>query len=427
MRRAFFFLAPARSGSKWLASFLDKATPLLARHEYILNHDFRPGETPFKRTGMDFARLAGDRDERRQLIAAAKAAIDRLDCDYAEINVYLETSLDLVTDLFPGASLTFLHRDPKDVVRSILGRGWYDTPEDPRHRRVDVPDWDMSGQFARACHYVADTDRRLLDACNHRIRFESAVDNLSVLKDALERQGIEVHADLAATAHAQIINATGQHRVPPAEEWSATQRETYVRICGEVAEELGYSAGFGRADAAPVQTASPLAKESHCTVLLDGAFPPPDSWRLSGFEHTPDDSGKIILKVAPGKEGANVHAALGGSVWKDHAPDNATRGWMNRPGTWLSGRIGADVTDRGVLAVFVLGFAPDGALLQKNAIGFLSAERREAVLAFRLDTAVTRFDIALYAAAKTGPKAAVTLDGIELRLLPLPRGYGAFA
>lgn len=426
MKRTYFFLGPARSGSKWLASFLDGATSLVARHEHMLNHDIRPEDSPLKRTGTDFARLAEDRSARRELLIAARAQREALDSDYAEVNVYLETSLDLLAEIFPEATRVFLHRDPKDVVRSILSRGWYDTPEDPRHRRVDTPDWESSGQFARACHYVADTDRRLIAACPHRIPFESASRDLADLTARLAQLGIAVDPRRASEAHAQVVNATGQHNFPPPTAWTAEQHALYREICGGVAEQMGYSADLA-AGASPPRAApsSTPGRDTTPTIVLDGALPSPDRWRLAGFQYAPGPGGSVVINKAPGKDG-NRHLTLGGAVWKDGASENGARGWPSKRGTFLSGTISAQVSDDGYLTIRLLGFGPDGALVQKSSLGVLSHERGTATLSSRLHPDAARFDIALYAAAATTP-SAITLQRADVALVPLPPGYEATA
>lgn len=427
MKRTFFFLGPARSGSKWLASFLAGATSLVARHEHMLNHDIAPQDAPLKRTSTEFARLAEDQTTRRRLLLAARQQRDALDGDYAEVNVYLETSTDLLKEIFPDATLVFLHRDPKDVVRSILSRGWYGTPVDPRHRRVDTPAWETSGQFARACHYVADTDRRLLEACSHRIRFETASRDLAELTALLGDLGIAVAPERARDAHAEVVNATNQHQFPPPTAWTREQRALYREICGEVAERMGYSADLG-AEADHVQSSSSprtRADDPHPTIVLNGAIPPPEHWRLTGFHYATHPDGTVTVGTTSGKEG-NRHLTLGGSVWKSGAPENSTRGWPARPHAYLSGTISAHVSDDGYLTVWLLAFGSDGTLVQKTSLGVLAHGREDATLACRLHPDAARFDIAVYGAAARTPSSA-TLTQVTLALIPLPPGYDAKA
>lgn len=425
MRRTYFFLGPARSGSKWLASFLDTATPLVAQHEHMLNHDIGAADAPLKRTSFDYAQLADDEAARKELLISARAQRDALDSDYAEVNVYLETSLGLLDEIFPSAPRVFLHRDPKDVVRSLLSRGWYDTPEDPRHRRVATVDWDSSGQFARVCHYVADTDRRLFDACSHRISFETASRDIVYLSERLDALDITVDPNAAAGAHAQVVNATSGHRFPAPGPWTPTQRHLYREICGDIAERMGYTADLGpEQHAPPAPPSPPPAKGGDPILIFDGELPPISRWRLSGFTAVRDNSGAVVRPATAG--GSNRHLTLGGAAWKDGDPHNASAGWPHRPQTYLSGHVSAAITGGGLVTVWLLAFAEDGALIQKIPLGGLGANRRVAPFACLPPRNAARFDIAIYSAAKTAP-SCFTLECARLAVMPLPPGYGADA
>jgi hypothetical protein len=136
--RTYFFLGPARTGSKWLTHFLDRATPLVARHEYMLNREFHENRAPSKATSINFAALAEDTDRATELIADAWTRREAISRDYAEVNVYLETFVDILKYYFPDATFTMLRRDPRAIVRSLISRGWYESPLDRSHRRVGL-------------------------------------------------------------------------------------------------------------------------------------------------------------------------------------------------------------------------------------------------------------------------------------------------
>lgn len=427
MRRTFFFLGPARSGSKWLASFLDTATPLVAQHEHMLNHDIGAAEGPLKRTSFDYAQLADDEAARKELLTAARAQRDALDSDYAEVNVYLETSLRLLDEIFPSAPRVFLHRNPKDVVRSLLSRGWYDTPDDPRHRRIATRDWDSSGQFARVCHYVADTDRRLFDACAHRISFETASRDLAYLSERLGALGIDVDPNEASRAHDQVVNATSGPRFPAPDGWTPKQRHLYREICGDIAERMGYAADLWREqhDPRPAPPSPPPEKGCDPAVIFDGELPPVSRWRLSGFDAARESGGGVAVRPAAAVA-SNRHLTLGGAAWKDRDPHNASAGWPHRPQTYLSGHVSATIAGGGLITVWLLAFAEDGTLIQKISLGGLGSNRRVAPFACLPPPNAARFDIAIYSAAKTAP-SGFTLERARLAAIPLPPGYGADA
>ena len=122
---------------------------------YILNQLFKGKKLiAKKRTAKGFRELVWKKDEAKELLVEARAWIDDFPEDYAEANVYLERFLSIMEEVFPDAILIHLHRNPKSVIRSILNRKWYDTPEDSKHPVMEVAGWESLTQFEKACWYV---------------------------------------------------------------------------------------------------------------------------------------------------------------------------------------------------------------------------------------------------------------------------------
>lgn len=433
--QTYFFLSPARSGSKWFAQFLDTATPLEARHEYMLNHEFHDGTAAFKRTAGDFAALYDDKDEATRLIAEAWSRREEIKKDYAEVNVYLEAFLDTLKNFFPDATYVMLLRDPRAVIRSLLSRAWYDSPGDRAHRRVDVPEWDGCGQFARVCHYVEDVYEKLDSGCQSYIRFEDVTVDLRKLVDVLEGLGIPVHPRLAHHVHGKIVNATSGHQFPSFAHWTAKQQADYEQICGGTARRLGYggSGGFGRQWAGKLYALRREAvrwllrfRASRSRVILSSsAVPDSNSWEISGFLLERMENGVPLLKPDPSKEGSHRHCVLGGSKW---APANGTRqksnGWPNERHTYLDGHIKAVVAEGGHISVFVLSFDNEGNMVHKRQVGVLSAKNGRVDFACRLRADVCWFDVGLYAPKDAVP-ACIELKKVKVELKSLAQGYSA--
>src|SRR5690606_34172411 len=118
------------------------------RHEFALNHRYDGGELrQEKRTFTDFRAIMSDPIEATDLMREARTFVDDGEADWAEANVYLGHLLPQLRDVFPDAFLIHLYRHPKDVVRSLINRDWYDTPEDPFHPAMNVEGWADLSQF----------------------------------------------------------------------------------------------------------------------------------------------------------------------------------------------------------------------------------------------------------------------------------------
>jgi len=455
MKRTYFFLSTARSGSKWLARFLDEATPLAVRHEYMLNQSYYDGETADKPTAL-YGKLAADPAQVGKLLANAWERRDKIEKDYAEVNVYLESQPDLLKNYFPEARYTLLTRNPKRVVRSIVNRGWYETPTDFAHRAVDVPEWVEQGQFGRACLYVADTLRRLRGLCTDHIRLEDAVADLAGLTRKLESLGIVVHPRLAASAHSQVIDATGNFVFPQADAWTDEQAGTFEHLCGEIAGTLGYSDNVGGRPHLPLPIPRPSPSAAK-PVQLHKGMPSRSRWFLQGYRIGATASGHPCIEPTP-EQLPRRFATLGGYLWQQArkrpspkrratkwrdvfvdlvrntrkfvrksyfaAVPSPREGWPAAPRTWIMGSLASEVSGMGRVAVYLLGFKEESDhLVQRKMLGVLTAEKSQLEIACRVHPDADRFDVAIYALA--GEPATISVLDLTLRQEPMPEQYSA--
>jgi hypothetical protein len=244
--KVYFFLSTARSGSKWLAQMLDSATPCRGVHEYTLNHrnNEKVGGSPVadKRTGIGLVGFIKDQQEITSRLTHTNDVIAHATCDYAEANVYLPLFLPSLTAQFPDATLVHLHRNPEDVVLSVMKRGWYDTPDDDRHPRFEtIPNWSDLAPLEKCCHYVAETHGVIQQETNLRLSFESMVSDVGYFQDRLRQLGIAYYPVLGRETFWQRINENDIAVNTASEAWNDRERRMYRDICGITARKLDYS------------------------------------------------------------------------------------------------------------------------------------------------------------------------------------------
>lgn len=241
--RPIFCLSTARSGSKWLATMIDSASSAAGFHDWTLNHDRTDRSYPTRvRTRFEYQELVDDLKEAARLVRVGFAHRRSLKRDAVEVNTYLEPFVYYLAAQSPKPTLVHLHRDARDVVRSILARGWYATPFDPAHRTVPMPDWNELTQLERACWYVRFTQERLIEATDLSLSMERATTDPDYLAEQLEELGLVLHP-LLAEKHRKAINATREFTVAPLANWPTRDRATFERICGPVQLALGYETG----------------------------------------------------------------------------------------------------------------------------------------------------------------------------------------
>ena len=433
-QRHYYFLSTARSGSNWLASFLDKATPVTARHEFTLNHKFKNGvPNPHKRTASGFIDLVTNSDEANRLIGQARSWSEGLDTDYAEANIYLERFLDLLPR-GPDTEIVHLHRDPRDVVRSLLQRGWYSVPHDDRHPKIDVDGWDSMSQLEQICWYVRDVNEKLSKACSFELRFEDMVRDFPALSAWLVKRGIPVFPRFAKMVFGERVNATPDWKVDKFESWPEADRTTFNGICGPIREALGYGqvdapgtlmAQSGEQPDLPAQ--SKFEPETALLTLFDLCLlSKPGSVSLhrcvpvSGQENQitffPKTRGYLLLGGgfwSPDKESPKALRQKSGDVFV--SPLTCWSGWQLEEGNIYLIDLAAEFPHEGVsLRVICLSYDDQGSLIARQDIGSLSHEWPSFARFFRPRRGAASFNIALF---KGPDDAGATIEFKKCKLV----------
>jgi hypothetical protein len=427
-QRHYYFLSTARSGSTWLARCLDHATSVTARHEFTLNHRFKDGVLkPAKHTGAGFIDLLGNADELNRLIGEAREWSESLATDYAEANVYLERCVDSM----PHDEETIyvhLHRDPGDVVRSLLQRGWYQVPFDDRYPRIDIDGWDHMTQLEQICWYVRDTNRRLAELCTFSIAFEHMVEDPDYLAERLSELGIVVYPRFMREVFEDKLNATLAWDVPPQEVWSQADRHTFNSICGPVREALAY-ADSHRADQ-PIMTGTlsntardrPRGELPSVQMLSDlKALSNLGGVSMRNCTLTRDD-GVPAVRFAD----HSGYLLLGGGFWHgrgevpSYLAPAGIEGGLSRPplgGWWTSSEaihtvsLGVAFGEvQGTLRLLCLSYDEDFNLIAQRDVGRLAAGSTNLRRHFRTPRPARSFNLALYKAADEGPFSVQLFD-----------------
>jgi hypothetical protein len=207
--RQIYILSPARSGSTWLARVADQASSAMGLHEQTLNHRNVEGKfTPQKRTHSQIDRLYEDRDEQLELLRDRRAWFETQEQDVLECNVYLAPILDTLKQVNPSARFAALLRDPRDILVSLLNRGWYGTAEDDKHPTIATSDWGQLDQVEKAAHYIADARARILNEADIQLADLATLNQTpEALRAFFASLGIAFYPLLAETLRGEKINA----------------------------------------------------------------------------------------------------------------------------------------------------------------------------------------------------------------------------
>lgn len=427
-KRAFLFLSTARSGSRWLTEALDAGASVTARHEFSLNHRYAGGELiSDRRTGAGFRSLMHQPAELRQLLADVRAWVEEeIVGDWAEANVYFVHALSQLEHCFGDATWVHLHRHPFDVVRSLLERGWYETPEDDHHPVVDVEGWDSLSQVEKACHYVRRANEQLLGLGLPRIALEDVATDTTELQRRLVGLEVASYPRLLAGAHARVVNASATPS-PPFQRWSADARRTVQRVCGPIAAALGYERDISL-------TSRVTGRLRYQRVR---AATPDEDQQVAPHDPTP------LVSTASLSDGTVPLAIAGGtlaSVESEHVvihPDGQRHTWIllgggglqglddgaglpSRAGTFVSGRLRVEIDGAEDVtgAVFALWFDARGELQGRRRLRNVAPGDRVAAVSFKPPANCVRFLLAVYIPL-TSDMERVRLLEVQLEQLPL--------
>lgn len=451
LQKLYFFLSTPRSGSKWLSEFLDRATPLRGTHEFTLNHRYQDGHLRADKLTLENTNdLIANPALVRNLMLESRAWIEESPRDYAEANVYLGHFIGTLDQVFPDTALVHLHRDPKDVIRSLINRDWYDTPEDDRHPSVPVDGWSQMSQFEKACWYVRTVNESLMARCSRRIRFEEMVADPSTFTADLEVLGISVYPLLAAPLFGRPLNVSYHTEFPDYEHWGAEIKAIFHAICGGLRRDLGYEGNIGAIGNADIRaTASSnlgvlarwrrsdlgerkvelfqidfsrldwltflrgfglfTARQLHRWWSRRGqkmdAMKVPESWVARVWANglraglwTQGCEMAFIRQALRIRTLPQTHCSvvIGGGTWHRISPHE---GWKASIGHWYHGTVVLEVKDPSVVTLFCLMYEGSGRLREKRSVVRISANNSTRRFSFKTRPMADRFTLALYAGA----------------------------
>lgn len=425
-QKIYLFLSTARSGSKWLTNFLKQATPLKAQHEFTLNHRFRDGRLlaenlikwPWfiyifnrllkrlfkikkiafkKRTAAGFRELVDKTDEVKKLMIEARAWIDEFPEDYAEANVYLERFLTIVEEVFPDAILVHLHRNPRNVIRSILNRKWYNTHKDNKHPIMKDKDWDGLTQFEKACWYVQQTNESLIRSCQHRLIYEKMVSDFCYLTEQLKSLDIPVFPRLAEIEFNKKINVNYSYEFLDYAEWSAENKAAFHSICDFVNEVLGYETKHGTPNKSLLlerkttrDNKNPLGENlSEVVFEIDFRKTTYDSYSFKRCEVKKNNDGLEIIPMV----GRGAYFLIGGGKWYYVGTEE---GWASKIGHYYQGIADLEIHQNLSVILICLMYNENGNLIAKRTVGQIKQVSTPYKFSFKVRGDAKRFNIAVY-------------------------------
>lgn len=425
-RRLYFFMSTARSGSKWLATILDKASSCVSNHEYTLNHfDDNEQVVPEKMTGDRLHELLDD-DQR---IAAAfqhtRDLVDRQKSDYAEVNVYLPLVLSSFKGEFLDAQIIHLHRSLFDVVKSIMRRGWYDTPYDTAHPVFLHPDWNQLSVFEKCCRYTSTINWILINNCEERMSFEKMTTDQSYLRARLKSLGIAYYPLLAKQIFNQKINVNKLDDFLSIEGWGISNKSIFKAETREVMHELGYldmisvSSIFNKCCQylkwyQPIRRSISKLIDKSATSQVVFDIDSPTEMEHKFYRNNLElsyDNVSVTIAVANSKNHAVL--LLNGGAWGRRKENS---GWKMLQNGYYVLSVTSSVPDGVKANLFCLYYGSSNELVYKRALGTLIHGNKTKEFSFAAMANSKFFNLAVYI-PKQSSERQISISTIGLRFL----------
>jgi hypothetical protein len=241
-REIFFGFAIYRSGTAFLATFLDQVV-----QNAVIKQEANVNDYWFYHLALQSQHEAEKYIDGFRLAEIYHRMRGRPEPLYGEINPYLRRHVMALRRKLPKARLFHLVRDGRDVVRSLmsrelldrtdpLGRLTYPPPGDPYERK-----WQGMTRLEKMCWLWQSDNQYLRQSTGRTVQFEKLITDFDYFKTNLaDFLGIEIPETIWRQYTSRVGNPTQVFRMENWSRWSPVDRKVFGDICGEEMRACGY-------------------------------------------------------------------------------------------------------------------------------------------------------------------------------------------
>jgi len=240
--RVFFGFALYRSGTAFLAFFLDRVVP-----NAVIEHEANVDDYWYYHRALQSEAEAEKYIRSFRLAEIYYRMHDRSVALYGEINPYLRRHGRALRQVLPKAKFFHLVRDGREVVRSIMSREILDRTDPLGHLTQPPPgdpyvsQWSSMSRFEKICWLWQSDNRYLRENVGHTLQFERLIRDYDYFKGKLtDYLGMEVPREVWEANVRKIGNPTQVFRMGHWSGWSDSEKEAFRTLCGEEMGACGY-------------------------------------------------------------------------------------------------------------------------------------------------------------------------------------------
>lgn len=238
----FFILGFGRSGTAFMANFLNQAPGAYVFHEPVLEDFYAHLKAHYSQKDAGKYMQGFRKEEIYTRMRHIPSGV------YGEVNGNLRCHAEAIKKTFPSAALLHLVRDGRDVVRSAMPRrimtirNPFSLMIHPTNGDSCNANWPKMDRFARICWYWQEENKRLRATIGKTVQFEKILSSYDYFHDEiLEPCQIYIDKKDWETAIGTPRNTTEKFQMPKWQDWTPDQQRTFRVICGEEMANCGYS------------------------------------------------------------------------------------------------------------------------------------------------------------------------------------------
>ncbi len=239
--RFFFILGFGRSGTAFMANFLNQAAGTHVFHEPAFEDFYAHARAHYNPKAAENYIHGFRKKEMCLRMRHIPSGV------YGETNGNLRCHANAIKKEFPNAPLLHLVRDGRDVVRSHMSRrtmtlknpfsmSMHPVESDPWKDR-----WSGMDRFARICWYWQEENRRLRTNIGKTVQFEKIISSYEYFSsEILAPCQVEIDKKTWETVVVSPRNTTKEFSMSKWNDWTPEQQKSFRDICGDEMEKCGY-------------------------------------------------------------------------------------------------------------------------------------------------------------------------------------------
>lgn len=166
---------------------------------------------------------------------------------YGEVNPFLRLHCAAIRETLPNARLIHLIRDGRQVVRSVMSRSKLGK-KDPMGVLIHPPlndpyfqAWHKMSRLEKVCWQWQYTNRYMRQNLDKIVYFEKVRSDYDYFKtEVLDYLSLEIPQEAWHNYVNTPKNSSPIYKMPPFEDWTNHQKDTFRRICGEEMSHYDY-------------------------------------------------------------------------------------------------------------------------------------------------------------------------------------------